>query len=72
MDIQWALANIPNYDMTDLRKSKELAFNQQAELADMIEKTIRERRDQLEITPDEVFKTMGPSIAKMFGSGMGV
>lgn len=47
-DIQWSLYNIPSYDMTDLRKSRELAYNQQADTAEMIEKAIRERREQTE------------------------
>lgn len=47
-DIQWSLYNIPSYDMTDLRKSRELAYNQQADTAEMIEKAIRERREQAE------------------------
>lgn len=47
-DINWSLYNIPSYDMTDLRKSRELAYNQQADTAEMIEKAIRERREQAE------------------------
>jgi len=47
-DIQWSLYNIPSYDMTDLRKSRELAYNQQADTAEMIEKAIRERRERAE------------------------
>lgn len=47
-DINWSLYNIPSYDMTDLRKSRELAYNQQADTAEMIEKAIRERREQTE------------------------
>lgn len=47
-DIQWSLYNIPSYDMTDLRKSRELAYNQQADTAEMFEKAIRERREQAE------------------------
>lgn len=47
-DINWSLYNIPSYDMTDLRKSRELAYNQQADTAEMLEKAIRERREQRE------------------------
>ena len=47
-DINWSLYNIPSYDMTDLGKSRELSYNQQADTAEMIEKAIRELREQAE------------------------
>lgn len=47
-EINWNMYNVPNYDMDDIRKSRELAFNTQANVADKIEKDIRERREQEE------------------------
>ena len=47
-DINWGLYNIPSYDMTDLRKSRELAYNEQADVAEQFEKALRERKEKAE------------------------
>ncbi len=48
MDINWAMYNLPNYDLTDLRQSKTDAWQMQSELADNISKAIKERKENLE------------------------
>lgn len=62
-DINWQSYNIPDYDLSDLRKSKELAYNTQADVADKIEKSIRERKQR---TEDFIMKLLG-----MAGGGAG-
>lgn len=58
-EINWGLYNIPNYDMTDLRKSKQLAFDEGADIADMIEKNIRDEKKTAQESAMELLKGLG-------------
>lgn len=68
-NINWSLYNIPNYDMTDLRKSRELAYNTQADVAEQWEKAIRERKEKMEeqAKAEKLMQSFGQNAPKLAG-----